>query len=658
MSHWRPKFRADVHPHVVDRGLVVLDTLSGVELLDGQLNSALAQLLKKETLSAMIAQVADDLDALRTALAREELQRRGLLDEEEPDRSEPCVVLTADYLDPELEALNRRALDEGRPWMLARPRGTVVWAGPVFVPGRGPCWACLATRLRAVRTAWRLPERRDGDEPVTRIGLDLAALEAARWKREPESPARLLTFDTQSLAQRAHVIIRRRDCTACGVPSTRRSFAPPVLQSRRKTYTLDGGHRAVPPEETWARYEHLVSPLAGIVHHVERELGDPGSLNVYVARHNFTIGPQPTPSRSHGKGVTAAQARTGALCEALERYSGILRGDEPLLRAAFRDLGADAVHPHACLGVSERQYREREEWNRAVPRLLRIPEPFDETRETDWVPAWSLTHERIRHLPAALCYYGHRDPAHDFGYADSNGTAAGTCLEDAVLQGLLELVERDAAGIWWYGRIARPAVLPETPFLEAMRHEYAQRGRRLWLLDLTTDIGIPVCAAISIGATLDTLHLGFGAHLDPAIAVTRAVTEANQLLAVRRKRRVFVEERQSCPSGGEDRQDSLSSTFLEPHGSRELATAVMPSDDLRTDVLACVEILRQRGLETIVLEQTREEVGLPVVKVIVPGLQHFRPRFAPGRLYGVPLQLGWTERPLREDELNPAHITA
>lgn len=594
----------------------------------------------------MIAQLSDGLDELRSALALEELQRRGLLEEQEPPADgEPSIFYVADYLDPRLEEVNRGALEEGRPWMLARPHGTVVWAGPVFVPGRGPCWSCMASRMRAVRAAWQLPESRAAEEPVTPLGLQLAKLEAARWTREPESGARLLAFDTKSLAQRAHIIVRRRDCAACGDASERRAFAPPVLECRRKAYLFDGGHRAVPPEQTWERYEHLVSPLTGIVHHVERELGDRGSLNVFVARHNFTVGVQSVPSRSHGKGVTAAQARTGALCEALERYSGILRGDEPLVRAAFHAL-PDAVHPHASLGVSDRQYREREEWNRGVPRLLWIPERFDETRETRWAPAWSLTHERIRHVAVALCYYNSRDPEHDFGYADSNGTAAGTCLEDAVLQGLLELIERDAAGIWWYGRIRRPAVTPEPPLLAAMRREYAERGRRLWLLDLTTDIGIPVCAAVSIGAEPESLQLGFGAHLDPALAVTRAITEANQLLAVKKKTRVF---------GGAALTDW---SFLEPHGSRELSTAATPSDDLRADVLACVDLLRQRGLETIVLDQTREEVGLPVAKVVVPGLQHFRPRFAPGRLYDVPLQLGWNARAPREEELNPAHITA
>jgi oxazoline/thiazoline synthase len=44
---------------------------------------------------------------------------------------------------------------------------------------------------------------------------------------------------------------------------------------------------------------------------------------------------------------------------------------------------------------------------------------------------------------------------------------------------------------------------------------------------------------------------------------------------------------------------------------------------------------------------------LPVAKVIVPGLRHFWARFAPGRLYDVPVRLGWISRPLAEEELNP-----
>jgi ribosomal protein S12 methylthiotransferase accessory factor len=79
-------------------------------------------------------------------------------------------------------------------------------------------------------------------------------------------------------------------------------------------------------------------------------------------------------------------------------------------------------------------------------------------------------------------------------------------------------------------------------------------------------------------------------------------------------------------------------------------------DDLRDDVLACVELARRQDMEVLVHLQTRPDVGLPVVKVIVPGLRHFWPRFAPGRLYDVPVRLGWLGAPTAETALNPIPI--
>jgi ribosomal protein S12 methylthiotransferase accessory factor len=58
-------------------------------------------------------------------------------------------------------------------------------------------------------------------------------------------------------------------------------------------------------------------------------------------------------------------------------------------------------------------------------------------------------------------------------------------------------------------------------------------------------------------------------------------------------------------------------------------------------------------MELMVLDQTRPDVGLPVVKVIVPGMRHFWARYAPGRLFDVPVQLGRLSRPTRHEDLNP-----
>ena len=69
--------------------------------------------------------------------------------------------------------------------------------------------------------------------------------------------------------------------------------------------------------------------------------------------------------------------------------------------------------------------------------------------------------------------------------------------------------------------------------------------------------------------------------------------------------------------------------------------------------MTCVEIAKKAGMETFVLNQTRPDIGLNVVKVIVPGLRHFWSRFALGRLYDVPVAMGVLSEPLTEEQLNP-----
>lgn len=75
-------------------------------------------------------------------------------------------------------------------------------------------------------------------------------------------------------------------------------------------------------------------------------------------------------------------------------------------------------------------------------------------------------------------------------------------------------------------------------------------------------------------------------------------------------------------------------------------------NDIKQDVITCVDIVRQAGLETLVLDQTRPDIKLNVVKVIVPGMRHFWSRWGVGRLYDVPVKLGWLDAPLTEEQMN------
>jgi ribosomal protein S12 methylthiotransferase accessory factor len=118
--------------------------------------------------------------------------------------------------------------------------------------------------------------------------------------------------------------------------------------------------------------------------------------------------------------------------------------------------------------------------------------------------------------------------------------------------------------------------------------------------------------------------------------------------------------------GGSGEKPSLDGTtplrlrdnpFLVPIGKGaappETGAKFGPLENTRHQAEACVEIARRAGLDFLVLDQTRADVEVPVVRVIVPGLRHFYRRFAPGRLYDVPVKLGLREHPTPEGDLTP-----
>ncbi len=595
------------------------------------------------------------------------------------------VVLTDNYLRDELGDVNADALRANRAWLLVKPTGRQVWIGPLFRPGRTGCWACLAERLRANAPVPVYLRERNGHAltpisdlahtPATeQVALGLAANAVATWAvrgEVPELDGKVQTLDLPTWKLQDHALTRLPFCSACGGGAVR-SYARPELERRVKTFTNDGGHRIVRPEETIARYAHHVSPLTGALPVLERVAagGGDGVLHVYLAGNNMA---RPHKKLAHlrgdlrnmsaGKGTSDAQAKASGLCEGLERYSGVFRGDEPRRFARMEELGGAALSLNDCLLFSEKQYRERADRNATGSRFSFIPEPFDPAAEIEWSPVWSLSRREVRYLPTAFCYYDYPQPPEaTFCIADSNGNAAGNTLEEAILQGFLELVERDSVALWWYNRVRRPRVDMksfEEPYIDRLTAFLAERGREFWAIDLTSDLGIPVYATICrrTGAKREQIVLGFGAHLDARIAFLRAVTEMNQMLS---SPLLEAGEKDDPHADGETARWLATATvsnqpYLGPTDTVTTATTYPRAwtDDVAEDVAFCRARVEREGLEMLVLDQTRPEIGLPVAKVIVPGLRHFWTRFAPGRLYDGPVRLDWLNRPLTEDELNP-----
>ena len=606
------------------------------------------------------------------------------------DEGDLTVVLTDDYLDPRLDQLNQQALKSQSPWMLVKPLGTLVWIGPLFDPNQTGCWDCLARRLQDNRPIEGFIQRHKeistplasplGFLPSTlQTALGMAATEVFKWIVQGQNKrlaGNLIAYDAIALQTQNHHLVKRPQCPSCGarLKGLTQTPLPVVMGHRQKTFTADGGHRCCSPQETLRKYQHHISPITGVVRELDKIPGN-GLTHNYIAKHHFVSLfddlaslRQNLGGRSAGKGRTDAQARASGFCEAIERYSGVFQEDEISQKGSYQHIGDKAIHPNACMHFSPQQYQTREHWNETCQGWFqKVPEPFDQAREIDWTPIWSLTHQDFKYLPTAYCYYGYRPPYKPDCWADSNGCAAGNTLEEAILQGFMELVERDGVALWWYNALRKPAVDLESfdePYFQSLRQYYQTINRDIWVLDITSDLNIPVFAAISRrrDRQVEDIVLGYGAHFDAKVAIGRALTEVNQILpnVLMAKADGDTQYPSSADRLAIDwwRTATVANRpYLAPDDQVAAKVrgdyAEITSDDLFEDVKLCQQIVENNGMEMLVLDQTRPDIGLRVAKVVVPGMRHMWKRLGPGRLYQVPVKMGWLHEPPAEEQLNP-----
>ena len=592
------------------------------------------------------------------------------------------VVLADDYLADALLALDEAARSAGRRWMLVRPAGFQIWIGPLLEPGTTGCLHCLRQRhgrYRSVdRFAARLEPERGTARPLPAMtatrdaACQLAVVEVARALAgaADDLTGSMLTIDLRDRSARVHRLIRNPHCPACGRPPTGDAVPLPLRTHQSAVFDADGGYRTVPPQETVKKYSHMVSPILGIVSSLDDSSVGSDVGHVYTADVVIGVSLHPDGNLSldrycaGGKGMTAIQAQASALGEAIERYSCSRQETDVTIPGSLSELGADAIHPNEVMNFSERQYRERHSRNLAGIDRQFIPEPFDPDSRVDWTPLWSLTARRHKLLPTDLLLFPRRgqpsDRPRDCAVC-SNGCATGNTLEEAVLQGFLELIERDAVAMWWYNRLRRPAVdltSFDDPWLSNVGAAYDRWGRDLVAIDVTNDLGIPVIASVSHLRTGDRerILLGFGCHVDVRIAAQRAVTELCQSLVLEGDKRFVYEDREY--DAWMESASRANHRYLVPDDAVALRTrddflAPPTGSPLTAAIERCREGVESRGMEVLVLDRTRPDIGMPAVKVVVPGLRHWWARFGPGRLYDVPVATGMLDAPLTESGLNP-----
>lgn len=600
------------------------------------------------------------------------------------------IVVTDDYGRDEFRGINQDALDGKQPWMLVKPTGVELWLGPVFLPGETGCWECLKQRLDIHRALNDFHRARNGKGDLRapsaflphslRIAADKTALEVVKWlyfEKNERLEGSIETFDTRSFKSRSHVLVKRPQCNACGSPEDLFRPKPVTLKRKNEQCTVSmGGYKEIPCEDTLEKYRHHISPITGIMSILKPYFPMNGSplYNCTSGRNTalrsktlFWLN-QHIRSGNGGKGRSWPQAKAGALGEAVERYSLTWHGDEHRITSSLRELGDEGIHPNDCMLYSEKQYRDRESINRRYTKFYNlVPVPFDESLPMDWTPVYSLTEKKFKYLPSCFCYaqYPAEDDYHLFSYPDCNGAAAGNSPEEAILQGLLELLERDSVALWWYNMLRKPGVdlrSFDDPYFIQLVEYYESLNRRVCVLDLTSDSKIPAFGAVSHRTDgPQDIVFGFGAHVDAKIGVERALIELNQIFPIAN---VTEDERAKGKYRTRDRDfiDWLKTStienrpYLAPLENRPLKTALdyprLCEPNIFDSIMFCIDTLREMGIEVFALNMTRPDVGLHVYRVFAPGLRHFWKRMGPGRLYDTPVKTGWLKEPLKEEEMN------
>ena len=369
-----------------------------------------------------------------------------------------------------------------------------------------------------------------------------------------------------------------------------------------------------------------------------------------------------------GGAIDADLARHIAIVESLERYSSCSWEAEELIWDTPAGLGEAAIGP--------------ERWPACSPAELADPQcgliPSDPRIPLRWVRGWSLTRGREVFVPAVLVYLKLpvRSPSERFINMVSTGTAAHSDLREAVLGGLLEVVERDAIALTWLQRLRLPEVVVDPDALGPEAAEYHRVGTSteltVHLRDATTDYGIPILYAVQTSEVDTELAQVVAAtcDLDPQRALAKIHRELVSLrIALRsharspRAKEVTGQDMTVVGGALADAAPSMRHVFdfllegprparrLADVGRLELRSTREPSAGSAADPLArVVSALERAGSEAVVVDITTDEarqVGMHVVKALVPeavplSFSHHARYLATPRLYEAPRAMGLT----------------
>jgi ribosomal protein S12 methylthiotransferase accessory factor len=381
------------------------------------------------------------------------------------------------------------------------------------------------------------------------------------------------------------------------------------LKDAFKGYTLDQD-KIVRPEETVRRFkEKLEAVDLDILKETVRidtgRLGIPVYFSVCGRDAEAVTGTK----KQMGKGATPEQSEASAVMELAERFSlfSFCRNPKNFFIETYKNI-KDRVLPFESVALSVHDDTDELERSREVFSKLPLK----------WTWAYSLT--RGEEILVPFNWF--------FTINEFNGPSAGNCVEEAVSQGICELVERHVSSIVSRNRLKTPAIdlgSVTDPIVLDMVGKYRKAGVQLFASDFSLHTGIPSVGVLAYDPSTypekSEIVWTAGTTPNPQKALSRALTEVAQLAGDFNTGSTYV-------ASGLPKFRSLAEADYVIHPDKTVAISLLPDishPNIRIEVENCVEALSRINMEVLLVNVTHPGLEIPAFYTIVPGA-HFRER--------------------------------
>ena len=379
-----------------------------------------------------------------------------------------------------------------------------------------------------------------------------------------------------------------------------------------KHYTYDQD-KVCTPEETIARLKQKLAKIKlDILNGVQRV--DSGRLDIPVyfsicGREAFEVIRN---KKQLGKGCTPAQSQASACMELIERFSFFRFKQDPanFIRATYAELMAEGLPLLSLKYLLQSVHDESTSEETLAELIADIP--------IQWAWATNLNQGEMVLIPFSWFY----------AINEFNGPSAGNSNEEAILQGLSEIVERHVCARVTREQIKAPKIDPDSitePVAVELLQKFTRHGIQVYLNDFTLDTGIPTVSAMAIDPSTfpETSEIVYtaGTTPEPNKALIRALTEVAQLSG-------DFHTKSNYEASGLPKPQSLDEVDYIVNPGRTVKLNDLPDlgdSNMKVEIERCLAALGKLDMEVFLVDVTHKELQIPAIYTIVPGA-HFRER--------------------------------